>query len=239
MRFFRLNFTSSFIVAFVVAGIFIGVLVTAQFKSSVTANSYLIDERNAERDLLKSFDDDRNKLKTQILALRKQILANQEKLKTNSEIVGLEIADTLRAEIGLTEVKGEGLEITLSDGKQSSPNDNTGFIHAADLRDIVNLLHTGKAEAISINGQRIIASSPINSVGNTILINNAHVSSPFKILVIGDINFLLDRLKDEKAYPDLYRRISIKKVGLSFKKVVNLTIPSYDGEFLLQYTKKS
>jgi uncharacterized protein YlxW (UPF0749 family) len=236
---FKIHSLNSFILAFIGAGIFIGILVTAQFKSAVTANSYLIDERNAQKELFKSFDNDRNGLKAKILALRTQIETNQESLKITSENTRLELLDELKKELGLATLKGEGLEITMAEGKESSTGDNASLIHAADLRDIVNLLRTGKAEGISINDQRVIASTPINAVGNTILVNNAHVIGPFKIIVVGDPEILLERIKDEKAYPDLYRRINLKKIEFNLQKMTNLTLPVYDGEFFLRYTKKT
>jgi len=229
---------NTLIISFVFAGVFIGILIIAQFKSEVTANSFLLDEINAQKDLLKSFDQDRIVLKTKLNSLREQVAANQLQLENSSQGTDLKTLNQLKEKVGLTSVKGEGLEITLNDGQANDGKDNADLVHAADLRDIVNLLRTAQAKAISINGQRVIAQTSINSVGNTILVNKAHIITPFKINVIGDTELILSRINDEKAYPDLYKRINSKKIFFVLKKLKDITVPNYDGEISVNSLKK-
>jgi len=230
---------NSLVASLVSAGIFIGIITTAQFRSEVTANSFILDEINAQNELLKSFNEDRSSLKTQLTTLRTTLSDNQERLKESNKESDIDILNTLKQRIGLTVVRGAGLEITLANGDKANTEDDSLLIHAADLRDLVNLLRAGEAQAISINGQRVVASTTINSVGNTILVNNVHLVSPFKILAIGEVGLILDRMNDQKAYPDLYQRISAQKVKFVLKQAANLIVPAYDAEFSTKFIQKS
>src|SRR5436853_176995 len=51
---------------------------------------------------------------------------------------------------------------------------------------LLNNLRNAGAEAIALNGQRIVSSTPVQSRGDGLLINGHPVSSPLTLLVIGD-----------------------------------------------------
>jgi uncharacterized protein YlxW (UPF0749 family) len=61
-----------------------------------------------------------------------------------------------------------------------------GTIMDFELQDALNNLRNAGAEAIALNGQRIISGTPVQSRGDTLLINGHAVSSPLSLLVIGD-----------------------------------------------------
>jgi uncharacterized protein YlxW (UPF0749 family) len=227
---------NALIVSFVVAGIFIGVLVAAQFQSSVAANSYLVDEINAQKDLLTSFDQDRLILKNTIARLRLQIEENQAKLQLVSDQAKLDKLESLKAGLGLTKMRGSGVRILFTENPNKKPENEATLIHAADLRDLVNILRTAKAEGISINGQRITPNSTINALGSEVLVNKVKVAPPYEIYVIGDTELLGRRLNDEKSYPDLYNRIKNRDVGFEVEKLEQVVLPLYDGDYLLKYT---
>ncbi len=99
---------------------------------------------------------------------------------------------------GLTDVKGPGIIVTLSDSKKPFANMPSGFanmpagfappniIHDTDIDAVLNELKASGAEALSVNGQRIAAVSPVRCVGPTVLVNFTPVASPFVIKAIGD-----------------------------------------------------
>ncbi len=226
---------NSLIVSFIVAGVLIGVLVAAQFQSSVAANSYLVDEINAQKDLLASFDADRVSLKNTIADLRKKIEENQAKLRLATDQTTLERLDVLKEELGLTKMRGNGIRIILSENPSNKPAGDTVMIHAADLRDLVNLVRTAKVSGVSINGQRITPNSTINALGSEVLINKVKVAAPYEIAIIGDTELIANRLSDQQAYPDLYKRIKNNDVGLEIEKLAQVVLPVYDGDYLLKY----
>src|SRR5438132_8075302 len=82
---------------------------------------------------------------------------------------------TLREVSGEVAVHGPGLQIRIQ-----------GTVMDFELQDALNNLRNAGAEAIALNGQRIISSTPVQSRGNSLLINGHAVSSPLSLLVIGD-----------------------------------------------------
>lgn len=231
----RLKSINVLIVSFIVAGVFIGFLVAAQFQSSVAANTFLVDELNAQQDLLNSFDTDRVNLKTSIANLRKQIEDNRKKLELTVENSNLDKLDKLKLKLGLSRTTGPGIRINLAEGSGKKSDSDANLLHASDLRDLVNLLRTAKVDGISINGQRLLGSSTINSLGSIILVNKVKVNAPFQIDVVGDSGLITSRLNDQQSYPDLYKRIKNKDVSFEVQKVAQLVLPAYDGDYLLKY----
>ena len=103
-------------VAFVITGLLVGLLVTAQFRSAIPASSYAYDEYKVQQELMKSYSDDQAVLKTRILNLRKQIEDKQKQSGTAVQKNNLEVLAGLKKEIGLESLKGAGIIITLDDG---------------------------------------------------------------------------------------------------------------------------
>lgn len=138
--------------------------------------------------------------------------------------------------LGITNLVGQGIEITLKD----DPNgENIGvledislhIIHDADLRCIVNELKNAGAEAISINGQRLVNSTAITCIGNVIKINDEKVTSPMTIKAIGLPESLagIDRLG---GYISLLEE---KGIVVTIKKSDKIQIPKYTGAISAKY----
>ncbi len=141
--------------------------------------------------------------------------------------------NALKLEAGLTKVKGRGLKITLADNPKpptgENVNANNYIIHDYDLRTIVNSLWNGGAEAISINGQRLVATSAIRCAGNTILVNSNRLASPYVISAIGDPRKLEGALKESKEADKLLNDVA-KAFGLvANTEVGSLALPAYEG----------
>lgn len=232
---------------FIITGVFIGLLVTAQIRSSVPSSSYIYDQLAVQKDLIKSYIDDQALLKSKIVSLRSKIEENQQKIRESSRSNNLEILKGLKKDVGLESVQGPGVEIYLNDGafarRENIENIDQSLVQASDLRDLVNLLRTAKAQAIAINDQRVIAGTSITSVGNTILVNNFHLVPPFNIAAVGDAELIMQRLSDAAALPDLQKRAKDLKIQFSAKAKDGLNIPVYNGnltlKFINEFTKPS
>lgn len=227
---------------FVLTGAFIGLLLTVQFKSAIPSASYFYDELTAQKELIDSFLADQGLLKTQIVALRSEIDITQESAKELVQTNNLETLKTLKKEVGLEMAKGAGVEITMNDGlfvnREGADTISQSLVNASDLRDLINLLRSTKVDAISINDQRVIASSSITSVGNTILVNNYNLLPPFNIVAIGDADLIMQRLEDSASLPDLQKRVSELKIQFSAKKVAHLVTPVYNGNLSIKLIKE-
>ena len=116
---------------------------------------------------------------------RKNVTNNDKELKSLEESI-----DKYHILSGATEVKGQGVRITMIDASANSilsafcdPSDL--IIHYKDILEIVNELKNLGAEAIEVNGQRIVDQTAISCDGNVIAVNGEKISSPIEIKAIG------------------------------------------------------
>lgn len=230
------NFTG----VLIFVGFATGILLTWQFNTEVPIEgNFPSDEVEAREELLKKFLDEQSYLQSRIVSLRKQIEESQNKLEEQTEFVNLELLENLKKDVGLTEVTGPGIEILLNDSPPSIRDDidaNESYrVQASDLRDIVNILNAASAEAISINNQRVISTSPISSVGTTILVNNAHIAPPFNISAVGDTDLILERLLNQSLLPVIYNKRKNYGVVFDIFKKIRINIPIYNGDLKVNY----
>ena len=134
--------------------------------------------------------------------------------------------------LGTTDVSGTGIIISLEDS-----NNSTKKIDADDLMIIVNYLRDAGAEAIDINGERIVDSTFFAYIGNSyIKINGKRISSPYTIKVIGDPDYLKSSLVGSGGYAE---KITNWGQKISFETNRKIIISKYDGNDLsLKYIKE-
>lgn len=138
-------------------------------------------------------------------------------------------------QIGLAEVKGPGIIFTIADSNidlNTEYDSNNLIIHDIDILKIVNELKNAGAEAISINGQRVILTTSIICGGNIININGERTGSPFEIKAIGSPEALAN-LERPGGYLSILknRKINVSSV----KKSNDITIPKYTGVLKFKY----
>ena len=140
--------------------------------------------------------------------------------------------ELIRAKInaGLTSVIGKGIVITLDDNKEglnAAPNDdpNKYIIHYEHILNLVNELKIGGAEAISVNGQRLITTSEIRCVGNLILINMSRIAPPFVISAIGSPKLMLESVSMGQL-----ELLKSAQYPITVEEKEELIIPAYKGE---------
>ncbi len=145
-----------------------------------------------------------------------------------------EIAD-LKKVSGFTKVQGPGILIIMDDASRDlydGEDPNNVLVHEVDVLNIVNDLKVAGAEAISINGQRLLASSEINCSSYTIKINNQEYAQPFIIKAVGEPKQLEAAIKAPGTYGNL-----LTDVGLFIEAntSVNITIDEFSEEFAYKY----
>ena len=216
-------------------------LITIQFRS-VTENSMLKQQTNLRSDeLMTDLKKEREKneiLQKQLSAYENDIAQYREDMEQSSGYSKF-LADQLkRAEIsaGMLDVIGQGVTVSLSDVNKRKAKEfdslATTLIHDEDIRRIVNELWSAGAEAISINGSRIITTTAIRCVGPTILINDKKMAPPYVISAIGNSEQLEAALNLNGGVIDNLR---IWDFEISISKSQNLTIPKYDGIISQKY----
>jgi uncharacterized protein YlxW (UPF0749 family) len=219
---------------FLLLGIVFGVLVAAQWQSLPTRVTNPIAPYTSLKETRDMLSDEQGQLKSAISQDQNKVDSLQQQMKnTGNNKNSLTDLDNQKQIAGLTKLQGPGILAVLADSKQG-PTTDESIIHASDLRDVVNLLWGAGAEAISINGERIVTTTSIDCIVNTILVNNTRLSVPFKIQAIGDQKLLLSQIQNKDNLSDLYSRRDQNGLGIDISAVNNLTIDAYSGSFDLK-----
>ena len=137
---------------------------------------------------------------------------------------------------GLTPVSGSALRISLDDAPRESgtplpsgavPDDLV--VHQQDVQSVVNAMWRGGATAVQVMDQRIISTSAIRCVGNTLLLQGRVYSPPFVITAVGNTSELQQALNDEPGV-SLYREyVERFNLGWDVSILNQTTIPAWQG----------
>ena len=174
-----------------------------------------IDERDSEI----------KRLRDQITELQDAI-ADQSK---QSEVLNGNLQE-VKLFAGLTEVSGPGIEILLRDSKQKSEEQdviNQFNIHDRDVLVVVNDLWMSGAEAIAVNGHRLSRNANFRCEGPVIYVGRVPISSPVRILAIGDAETLNGAMTMQGRYLDNIKKVDPQMVTVTKKD--KLTLPGYTG----------
>ncbi len=168
----------------------------------------------------------------------------QKQNEENKALVDLttnlkEQLETYEMLAGKTDIKGKGIIVTLRDNTDDDKNNDGrnnlfSLVHDADISNIVNELLSVGAEAISVNDERLVATSEIKADGPLIIINNNKITNPFIIKAIGDPDVLERTLKRKDGIGE-----QLQTFGLlaAMEKAETLTISKYRGELQMKYAQ--
>lgn len=194
-----------------------------------TELSSLINERSRQ---VKEAELDRQERARELDRATRQRSRTDERLTQPQQNI-----DALDDQVGLTSVQGPAITVSLNDAPQSAreslpagatPDDLV--VHQQDVQAVVNALWVGGAEAMTIMGQRIVATSAVRCVGNTLLLHGQTYSPPFQITAIGEPNALTAALESSSGV-NLFRRAA-QSYGLGYRVTVepdDTVVPPYQG----------
>lgn len=151
-----------------------------------------------------------------------------------------ERAERYRESAGFTALRGPGLTIQLDDALRPDGVRPPGaeaddlLVHQEDLQAVVNALWAGGAEAMSIMGQRVIATSAVLCVGPVLLLHGRPYSPPYQITAIGDPAALSAALA-ASAGVQVFREAA-DAYGLGYRETVEegITVPAFEGTSTLR-----
>jgi len=150
-------------------------------------------------------------------------------------------ADGLVEAAGLTAVEGPGLRVELTDAPRSELSSgidpNLLLVHEQDIQAFVNALWAGGARAVSLQGQRLISTTGIKCVGNTVLLDGVPYAPPYRIEAVGDVPGMIASIgstPETVTYADYSR---VHKLGLDVTSLTTATIPAYAGPASLRYAQ--
>jgi uncharacterized protein YlxW (UPF0749 family) len=152
-------------------------------------------------------------------------------------------ADQLAPDAQLTPLRGPGLVVTLNDAQRdaqgrfpgdASPDDLV--VHQQDIQAVLNALWGAGAEAVQVQYQRILTTSAVRCVGNTLLLNGRTYSPPYVITAIGDAGAMQQALADAPLVT-LYKRYAVR-FGLGYtEQARTVDVAGYTAPLRLKYAQ--
>jgi len=177
----------------------------------------------------------------EVQSLRAQLAKLQTSVAENSgqgQLLNQSLKEAQRF-AGLTPVEGPGIVITLRDVQNPTADMmiEATIIHDVDVLRVVNELWNSGAEAISINGQRVVATTGFRCVGPVMRVNDVPIASPVIIKALGDTDTLLGGMNLPGGIISELKETSPKMVTLEGAK--KLELPSYSGSTKASVSKST
>ncbi|WP_329157173.1 DUF881 domain-containing protein [Streptomyces anulatus] len=195
-------------------------------------------------DLIRERSEKNGELNDSVAGARADIdaLAQRDDGSTKAEDARLK---ALEKAAGTTKITGDSVSVTLDDAPPDAtanpgypePQPNDLVIHQQDLQAVVNALWQGGARGIQVMDQRLISTSAVRCVGNTLILQGRVYSPPYKVTAVGDPGKLKQALNDSTAIQNYL--LYVKAYGLGWKVDENdaVTLPGYSGTVDLHYAQ--
>lgn len=142
----------------------------------------------------------------------------------------------LETQAGLSPVTGSALQVILDDAPRAPGSEiPEGFapddlvVHQQDVQAVVNAFWRGGATAVMVMDQRIISTSAIRCVGNTLLLQGRVYSPPFKITATGDTAKLQLALNNEPGVQTYKQYVERVNLGWKINVINETTLPAWQG----------
>lgn len=209
--------------------VLLGMLLVAQFRITETQKKDSLSYQRMEimSEKLNKAEHEKDMLKQELKKLQQQemdqiTVKEMERLKMNANMLA---------------VKGQGVVLTLNDSKALAKpleTQNPYLIHDEDLLKAINELRAAGAEALSLNDERIIATSEIRCAGPTVSVNNKRSSPPYVIKAIGNPKTLEASLNMRGG---VVESLKVWGIQVTVKAENEILINPYKDEFKYKYAK--
>ncbi|MCP9945523.1 DUF881 domain-containing protein [Streptomyces somaliensis] len=221
-----------------------GLIFVTSFNTAKGTNIRTDDSLLKLSDLIRERSDENAGLEESTAAVRDQVdaLARRDDGSSDAEDARLGV---LEKAAGTTEVSGDGLTVTLDDAPPDAraapgypePQANDLVIHQQDLQAVVNALWQGGARGIQVMDQRLISTSAVRCVGNTLILQGRVYSPPYRVTAVGDAAGLRRALAASPAIQNY--QLYVKAYGLGWKVEGRgaMTLPGYSGTVDLRYAR--
>jgi uncharacterized protein YlxW (UPF0749 family) len=214
------NIVKNIILAFLM--IMVGITVSVQFR---VVQAQKKETKLEESRKLADYEAQIQKLTQDLAVLREEYQSNRDAyakelnflaendstfystLKTYHDSI-----NSLKADAGLTDVKGEGVTVTVSDSINASSDvyNSTFVVHDTTLMQLVNDLKLAGAEAISVNDERIVAMTEFFCVGPAVKVNGTKLFAPFTIKAIGVPSKLEAAVRESSVFTNPNIRLNLE-----------------------------
>ncbi|MEU4143412.1 DUF881 domain-containing protein [Streptomyces parvulus] len=152
----------------------------------------------------------------------------------------------LEEKAGTQKLTGEAISVTLDDAPPDATAKLPGYpepqpdylvIHQQDLQAVVNALWQGGAKGIKVMDQRLISTSAVRCVGNTLILQGRVYSPPYKIQAVGDPERLKETLAASPAIQNYMVYVNVYGLGWKVEEDGRATLPGYSGTADLHYAR--
>ncbi|MFR9798353.1 DUF881 domain-containing protein [Streptomyces sp. MS06] len=207
--------------------------------SSMLKLSDLIQERSRKN---KELDDSNSVLRNEIEGLAEE---GDSSTDDGTKATREKLAD-LANRAGTQEISGKAITVTLDDAPPDATAKLPGYpepqpdylvIHQQDLQAVVNALWQGGARGIKVMDQRLISTSAVRCVGNTLILQGRVYSPPYRIQAVGDPKKLKQALADSAAIQNYMVYVNVYGLGWKVADDGTVTMPGYSGTVDLHYAK--
>lgn len=220
-----------------IASLIIGVLVTLNISFSREEKSIFLNSKDYQsayiyRNQLLNDISNLNEIKGKYNRKFLNYNANEKDKKKIIEEVKIELEEN-KINVGLVDMEGPGLNIVMEDASREFEENDVSYIerslkliHNTDMIQVVNDLLNGGAEAISINGHRVISSSSIFCNGLFLRINGVQIGTPFYIKAIGNKEAMKNYILSEESY---VKTLMLRGIEIEIEEEDNLIVPAFYG----------
>ncbi|TAK37130.1 MAG: DUF881 domain-containing protein [Chloroflexota bacterium] len=232
----------SFAIVMAVFGLALSIQWHSQQSAGASGQEVRTDPSTAT---IRRLEDEQKSLKATVADLQRKVQEAQQDSSASQAINAVGSPGDLQRELdrqrllaGLVPIKGSGVKVVLDDStKTPLPEDNPNnyIVHDYELRDVTNLLWSGGAYAIAINGERLTSISSVFCVGTTILVNDTRMSPPYEIAAIGDSATLEEIVNNPVNLRKLKTAARLYGVQLKVSRVKDLQLPAFDGALRIRY----
>ena len=152
-------------------------------------------------------------------------------------------SDEIATAAGRTPVRGPALQVTLADAKLAGGDVPAGadpddyVIHQQDVQSVVNALWAGGAEAMMLQDQRVVSTSAVRCVGNTLILQGRVYSPPYVITAIGNRDAMRSALDTDPAVANLRQWSIAVGLGYDVGNVGTQSFPAYSGSIVPEHAE--
>ena len=152
-------------------------------------------------------------------------------------------ADDLAPVVGSEPVEGPALRVVLDDAGYSLDTLPDGYtvddvvVHQQDVQAVVNALWAGGAEAMMVQDQRIVATSSVQCVGNTLYLQGRVYSPPYMITAVGDVDGMQQALLGDPVVTNYRSWADILGLGYVVEEVGEVELPGFSGTVRPQHAQ--
>lgn len=221
-----------------IRGSLAAVLALVGFLTLVASSGVKVAKRGAESrraglvKLITTRQSEVDSLGKELVRLRSDVAAARRRLSATSADDARRLRD-VQLWAGTSAVAGPGLEIRLSGSRREAKTDadrQSLLIHDVDLQLVVNALWAAGAEAVAVNGQRLVATSPIRAAGETITVNFRPLVPPYTVEAVGGDK---REFEGSAVAQRFHQWVGDYGLGFSVKAKSKVDVPAYLGTLQL------